>query len=81
MRLAVTQNERRQAAQVKATASVFLGDGRDALKEIEAVNLSPERSGSLILVQRQPQGVALAMLGRISHGIRMIEEQIAQSDA
>ena len=81
MRLAVTQNDRRMAALIKASADVFLGRGREALKEIQAVNAALERSGSLFLIQRQPQGVALAMLGRISQGIRMIEEQIATSDA
>ena len=81
MRLAVTHNDRRMAALIKASADVFLGRGREALKEIQAVNAALERSGSLFLIQRQPQGVALAMLGRISQGIRMIEEQIAKSDA
>ena len=80
-RLAVTQNERRQAALVKATSGVFLGNARDALKEIETVNSALEHSGSLILIQRQPQSVALVMLGRISEGVRMLEQAIAQSDA
>ena len=80
LRLAVTQNDRRMAALIKATGEVFLGRGREALKEIQAINAALEHSGSMFLMQRQPEGVALATLGRISEGVGVIKRQIALSD-
>ena len=65
----------------KATADVFLGRGKEALDQIRTVNSALERSGSLLLMQRQPEAAALAPLGRISEGVAIIERQIALSDA
>jgi hypothetical protein len=81
MRVAVTPNERLRGALVIATSKIFLGRAREGLAEIVALNSIFERSGSLYLVQSGPQGAALAMLGRISEGIRIIEQEVAQSDA
>jgi hypothetical protein len=38
------------------------------------------RTGALMAIQRGPQGVAYAMLGRLSEGIRVIKQQIAESE-
>jgi class 3 adenylate cyclase len=81
LRVAVTPNERRRGALVIAISKIFLGRAREGLTEIKALNSIFERSGSLYLVQTAPQGAALAMLGRISEGIRVIEHEVAQSDA
>jgi hypothetical protein len=81
IRIAVAPAERRQAAMVKAVAGILSGRAREGLEEIDALNLEFERSGALIQKQCVFQGVALAMLGRISEGIRIIEKEIAQADA
>jgi tetratricopeptide (TPR) repeat protein len=81
MRIAVAPNERLQGAVVKAAAEILLGRAREGLTELDAANAEFERSGSLLFVQSAPRGVALAMMGRISEGIRVIERQIAQADS
>ena len=81
IRVAVAPNERRQGAMVKAASGILLGRAREELSEIDALNSEFERSGMLIAMQRMPQGVALAMLGRVSEGIRVVEQEIAQADA
>jgi class 3 adenylate cyclase len=73
--------ERRQAAMVKAVSKILLGHVREGLEEIEVLNSEFERSGVLMAMQCMFQGVGLAMQGRISEGIRMIEKEIDQADA
>jgi hypothetical protein len=70
MRIAVAPNERLQGAVVKATAEILLGRAREGLAKLGAANAEFERLGSLLFVQNAPRGVALAMMGRISEGIR-----------
>ena len=81
IRVAVAPNDKRQGAVIKATAEILLGRAREGLAELDAANAEFERLGSLLFVQTAPRGVALAMMGRISEGIRVIERQIAQSDS
>jgi class 3 adenylate cyclase len=80
MRVAVTQNERQQGAMIKATAEVLSGRASDGLADILALNVEFVRSGSPILMQLVPCGVALALLGRIADGIRTIQQEIIESD-
>ena len=81
LRVAVAPDERRQAAMVKAISGILLGRAREGLEEIDALHAELERSGALINISRASQGVALAMLGRVSEGIRVIEKDIARADA
>ena len=81
IRVAVAPDERRQASMVKAVSGIFLGRVREGLEEVDALNLEFERSGALMAMQCIFQGIGLAMLGRVSEGIRMIEKEIAQADA
>lgn len=81
MGIAVTPNERLQAAVVKATAEILLGRAREGLTELNAANSELEKGGSLFLMHYAPRGIALAMTGRISEGIRVIEQEIAKSEA
>ena len=80
MRVAVTPNERRQGALVKATSTILPGQAREGLAEIVALNSELEHLGSLIMVSRaRTGGVALAMLGRISEGIGVVESGRSRS--
>jgi hypothetical protein len=81
IRVAVAPDERRQASMVKAVSGILLGRVREGLEEIDALNSEFERSGALMAMQCMFQGIGLAMLGRVSEGIRMIEKEIAQADA
>jgi hypothetical protein len=81
IRVAVTRNERQQGAMIKAVAEVLSGRASSGLADIMALNTEFERSGSLIMMQLAPYGVALVMLGRISEGFQTIEQEITQSDA
>jgi hypothetical protein len=80
VRVAVTPNERRQGALIKAASRVLLGYAQEELAQIHAINSELQNSGMDIAVQHAPVGVALAMLGQIAEGIRVIEKEIAKSD-
>jgi hypothetical protein len=79
--VAVTPNERLQATVVKATAEILLGRAREGLTGLDAANSELEKGGSLFLIHYAPRGIALAMTGRISEGIRVIEQEINKSEA
>jgi hypothetical protein len=81
VRMAVTLNERRAAELVKASSAILLGRANEWLAEVDAINSEFESRGALFMVQRETGGIALAMTGRISQGIGVLERQIAQSDA
>jgi hypothetical protein len=81
MRVAVTRNERQQGAMIKAVAEVLSGRASCGLADITALNAEFQRSGSLIMMQLAPYGVALVMVGQISKGFQTIEEEIIRSDA
>jgi hypothetical protein len=80
MRIAVAPAEKLQGAVIKATAEILLGRAREGLAELDAANAELEKGGSLFLIQSAPRGVALAMMGRISEGIRVIEQEITKSE-
>ena len=69
------------SAMVKAISRTLLGRAREGLQEIDALNSELERSGELIAMHRASQGAALAMLGQVSEGIRVIEKDISRADA
>ncbi len=73
-------NERRQGAMLKAVSGILLGRASEGLEEIDALNSEFERSAHLIAMLHAPQGVALAMLGRISEGIQVVEQEIGRYD-
>jgi class 3 adenylate cyclase/tetratricopeptide (TPR) repeat protein len=79
-RVGITPLDRFMGAAMKASSKILLGGAHDGLIEIEALNSAFEQSGALLTIQRAPQGVAYAMLGRLSEGIRIINKQIAQSE-
>ena len=80
-RVAVAAFDRLHGAMARATANMVQGYPGEALSEIEALHTQFERTGSLIAIRHEARGVALAMLGRISEGIRLIREQIVNFDA
>ena len=80
-RVAVAAFDRLHGAMSMAVAGVFLGHPREGLAEIEALHSEFKRTGSLIACQHEMRGVALALLGRISEGTRLIRQQIVQFDA
>ena len=81
LRTAVTPFDRLQGEAVKALASILIGRAREGLEALDAVYLEFKRLGLLYPIQNGPRGVALAMLGQISKGIRVIRQQISRSDA
>ena len=81
LRLAIAPLDRLQGENIKAVAAVLSGRGRQALPQIEALNLEFERLGILYNILDAPRGVALIEIGRISDGIRVVQRAIAARDA
>jgi hypothetical protein len=80
LRVAVAPHDRLQGAMVKAVSGIFMGRVREGLGELEKLVPELERLGTLYGAQDGPRGVALAILGRISEGVRVVEQQIARCD-
>jgi hypothetical protein len=80
LRAAITPFDRLIGEMVKAFALILLGRAREGLAEFDAKAAELERLGFLHAIQLGPRGVALAMLGRISEGIRVVEQQIARCE-
>ena len=80
IRVGIAPNDRLSASMIKAIATVLLGRPRDGLAQLDALIPELERLGSTYLIQLAPRGVALAMLGQISDGIRVVKQQIARCD-
>jgi hypothetical protein len=81
LRVAISPFDRLQGRIIKAVANVFLGNPREGLAEIEALNVEFVRLGALYSVLDGPRGVAMIALGRISEGVRVIEKAIEERDA
>ena len=79
--VAIVPLDRLLGGMLKACAKIVLGRAREGLTEVYALNSALEQTGSLITIQGTAEGAGLLALGRISEGIRVIERQIAQSDA
>ncbi len=79
--VAVTENERRQGALIKATSRVLLGYAQEELAEIDAINSDLRDIGMTITIQRAPHAIASIMIGRITEGIRVLEREIALWDS
>ena len=80
IRVGIAPNDRLSASMIKAIATILLGRPRDGLAQLDALIPELERLGSTYLIQLAPRGVALAMLGQISDGIRVVKQQIARCD-
>ena len=62
-RVAVAAFDRLRGAMSTAAASVFLGNPREGLAEMEALHSEFERTGSFIACQHEMRGVAPAFSG------------------
>lgn len=80
LRAAITPIDRLLCGMVRACARILLGNAREGLAEFNVVAAELERLGVQYAIQYGPRGVAVAMLGSISQGIRMVEQHIAQRD-
>ena len=65
----------------KATATILIGRPREGLDEMDVLIVELERLGLRCIIFDAPRGIALAMLGRVTEGVRVIKNQIARSDA
>src|ERR1700759_2747055 len=61
-------------------SSILMGHARDGLEALDAVYLVFERLGLRYSMLEGPRGVALAMLGEVSEGIHLLEQQISRFD-
>jgi hypothetical protein len=80
-RIAVAAFDRLHGANAIAASRILLGQPREGLAEFEALRTEFERTGSLIAIRDEMRGVALAVLGRIADGTRLIRQQIIHFDA
>ena len=65
----------------KATATILIGRPREGLDEMDVLIAELEQLGLRCIIFDAPRGIALAMLGRVTEGVRVIKNQIARSDA
>ena len=80
LRLAIAPLDRLQGENIKTSAAILSGKGREALPRIEALNREFERLGLRYNKLEGPRGVALIDGGRLTDGIRVIERAIAACD-
>ena len=80
VRAAVTPYDRLQGEAIKAMSSILMGRARDGLEALDAVYSVFERLGLRYSILNGPRGVALVMLGQVSEGIHLIEQQVLRFD-
>jgi hypothetical protein len=80
LRVAVTPLDRLQGEAVKAMSSILIGRAREGLDALNAVHSEFERLRMRYAILYGPKAVALAMLGQISEGVRLLKKQISRSD-
>ena len=81
LRVAIAPFDRLQAKIIKTVGAIFSGRGDEGLARIEALNVEFKRLGALYSVLEGPRGAALIETGRITQGIRLIEQAIAAREA
>jgi class 3 adenylate cyclase/tetratricopeptide (TPR) repeat protein len=83
LQVAIAPHERLHGSLVRAASAIFSGRPGEGLEELDALFPELEGLGALYTAQwgYGARGAALVMLGRISEGISIIEQQIARCDA
>jgi class 3 adenylate cyclase len=76
VRFAVTPNEQRWGAGVRAVANIALGRFHAGLLQLDTLNLEYERLGVNFNRFSWPRGQALLLSGEFAEGIRVIEREI-----
>ena len=76
VRFAVTPNEQRWGAGVRAVANIALGRFHDGLLQLDTLNLEYERLGVNFNRFYWPRGQAHLLSGEFAEGIRVIEREI-----